>query len=62
MPQYQFTGGSNGSGTYALGRATVAIAPDEKTMQVSISDGLGRNVMNATMSGSAATTPYLLLD
>ncbi len=48
--------------TYALGRATVAIAPDEKTMQVSISDGLGRNVMNATMSGPAATTPYLLLD
>ncbi len=54
--------GGGGSGTYALGRATVAIAPDEKTMQVSISDGLGRNVMNATMSGPAATTPYLLLN
>ncbi len=54
--------GGGDSGTNAPDRATVAIAPDEKTMQVSISDGLGRNVMNATMSGPAATTPYLLLD
>jgi YD repeat-containing protein len=63
-------GGFGGGGTeeggattvYALGSATVVISPDEKTMQVAISDGAGRNVMNALMSGPAATTPYQLLD
>lgn len=33
------------------GKATVAISPDEKTMNVSITDALGRNVMNAMMTG-----------
>ncbi len=44
------------------GRATVVIAPDEKTMQVSITDATGRGVMNATMTGPAATTPNTLIN
>ena len=44
------------------GQATVVIAPDEKTMQVSITDGTGRGVMNATMTGPAATTPNTLIN
>ena len=44
------------------GQATVVIAPDEKTMQVSVADGTGRGVMNATLTGPAASTPNQLVN
>ncbi|MDP1561325.1 MAG: hypothetical protein Q8M16_08010, partial [Pirellulaceae bacterium] len=43
------------------GKATVAISPDEKTMNVSIQDAMGRSVFQGLMSGPAATTPNQLL-
>lgn len=46
----------------ARAAATVVISPDEKTMSVSIIDGVGRPVMNAVMSGPAAATGNQLLD
>lgn len=55
-------GGAELSLSQHHGSATVAISPDEKVMQVSISDAAGRTVMNAIMSGPTATTPNQLLD
>ncbi len=49
-------------GDSSCGSATVVIAPDEKTMQVSISDAAGRTVMQATMTGPTATTPNQLVN
>ncbi len=49
-------------GDSSCGSATVVIAPDEKTMQVSISDAVGRTVMQATMTGPTATTPNQLVN
>ncbi len=43
------------------GKATVAISPVEKTMNVSIQDAMGRGVFQGLMSGPAATTPNQLL-
>jgi YD repeat-containing protein len=44
------------------GSASVVISPDEKTMQVSIRDTLGRNVMTASMTGPADATPNQLIN
>jgi YD repeat-containing protein len=43
------------------GKATVAISPVEKTMNVSIQDAMGRTVFQGLMSGPAASTPNQLL-
>ncbi len=43
------------------GKATVAISPDEKTMNVSIQDAVGRTVFQGLMTGPAATTPNQLV-
>ncbi len=59
-------GVANGGAVLSLsthhGSATLVISPDEKTMQVSITDALGRAVMSAILSGPAATTSNQLLD
>lgn len=48
------SGGANVSfGKTRNGSATVVISPDEKTMNVSIIDAMGRSVMNALMTGPA---------
>ncbi len=55
-------GGADLSLSTHNGSATLVISPDEKTMQVSISDAAGRSVMSALLSGPAATPPNQLLD
>ncbi len=55
-------GGADMSLTTHNGSATLAISPDEKTMQATITDASGRTVMTALLSGPAATTPNQLLD
>ena len=49
------------SSAYGLAKASVTIRPDEKTMQFSITDGMGRSVMSGTMTGPAADTPNQLI-
>lgn len=46
---------------YGLGQATVTISPDEKTMNVSIVDGVGRQVFTGVMTGPASTGPNQLI-
>ena len=41
--------------------ASIVISPDEKVVRVSISDGQGRGVASAMMTGPAATTPNSLI-
>ena len=48
--------------TSSKGKATVSISADEKTMQVSISDGIGRSVFSAEMWGPASSTPNQLIN
>ena len=51
----------NGSQPNSLARATAMISPDEKTIQVSITDGLGRTVLSGLMTGPADTSPNDLI-
>lgn len=49
--------------SFSAGKAEIVIAPDEKSMQVTISNAAsGGAVMNARMSGPKAATPNKLLD
>ncbi len=44
------------------GSASVSISPDEKMLQVSISDAIGQGVMTCSMTGPASSTPNQLIN
>ena len=47
---------------FVRGKASIAISADQKTMQVSISDAVGRGIFSGQMWGPASATPNQLIN